>query len=249
MGFLWVLRGRAVRLRLGDLTFDPGARLLLRGREAIHLSPKAFELLKTLLDERPRAMSKNELHEHLWPATFVSEANLASLVAEIREALGDTARQPRFIRTAHRFGYAFSGEVVEDPVPSAGANRASLAAANPRVDPDRNSSSERISFCWLLRDGKRLSLQSGENILGRESDEGIIRLDSPTVSRRHARISISASGASLEDLDSKNGTFLRGERVSTAVPLADGDEIRVGSVVLRFRTASGSRTATWTEPD
>jgi len=74
-------------------------------------------------------------------------------------------------------------------------------------------------------------------------------LDSPTVSRRHARISISASGASLEDLDSKNGTFLRAERVSTAVPLADGDEIRVGSVVLRFRTASGSRTATWTEPD
>jgi len=238
-----------VKLWLGDLTFDPDARQLLRGRKEVHLSPKAFELLKTLIDQRPRALSKNEIHEHLWPKTFVSEANLASLIAEIREALNDTARQPQFIRTAHRFGYAFSGEAVEDPVPRAGAERAALAAANPRVDPDRNRSSEPISFCWLLRDGKRLSLQSGENILGRESDDGIIRLDSPTVSRRHARISISASGASLEDLDSKNGTFLRGERVSAAVALADRDEIRVGSVVLRFRTASGSRTATWTEPD
>ena len=120
MGILWVFRGRAVRLRLGDLTFDPDARQLLRGREEIHLSPKAFELLKTLIDQRPRALSKNELHEHLWPATFVSEANLASLIAEIREALGDTARQPRFIRTAHRFGYAFSGEAVEEPVPHRG---------------------------------------------------------------------------------------------------------------------------------
>ena len=103
-----------MRLQLGDLTFDLGCPATPAGREEIHLSPKAFELLKTLIDQRPRALSKNELHEHLWPATFVSEANLASLIAEIREALDDTARQPRFIRTAHRFGYAFSGDAVED---------------------------------------------------------------------------------------------------------------------------------------
>jgi len=220
-----------VRLRLGDLTFDLDARQLLRDAEEIHLSPKAFELLKALIDQRPRALSKNELHQHLWPATFVSEANLASLVAEIREALGDTARQPRFIRTAHRFGYAFCGETVEE----SGA-------------PSHKGSAT-ITFCWLIRDGKRLPLRSGKNILGRESDDGSIPLDSPTVSRRHARISVSANGASLEDLGSKNGTFLRGKPVTTVVPLLDRDEIRVGSVVLRFRTATGSRTATWTSPD
>ena len=94
-----------------------------------------------------------------------------------------------------------------------------------------------------------MPLVPGENILGREADGGGIRIDSPTVSRRHARISISASCASLEDLDSKNGTYLRGEPVTTAVALNDGDEIRIGAVVLRFRMASASRTATWTRPD
>lgn len=229
-----------MRLQLGDLTFDPEARQLLRGREEIHLSPKAFELLKTLIDQRPRALSKNELHEHLWPATFVSEGNLASLIAEIREALGDTARQPRFIRTAHRFGYAFSGQAVEDPV---------APSADPRVGHGHDRVSQPAGFCWLIKDGKRVPLVPGENILGRESDGGGIRIDSPTVSRRHARISISATSASLEDLDSKNGTYLRGESVSTAVALKDGDEFRVGSVVLRFRMASASQTATWSKPD
>jgi DNA-binding winged helix-turn-helix (wHTH) protein len=218
------LDGRTVKLRLGELTFDSDTRQLLRGRDELHLSPKAFELLKVLIDARPRALAKNELHEHLWPATFVSEANLASLVAEIREALHDNARQPRFVRTAHRFGYAFCGDAIE-----ALPTRLSSDAAN---------------FCWLIRNGRRLPLQAGENILGRELDDGI-RLDSPTVSRRHARIWVSRGGAVLEDLGSKNGTSLRGRSVTSQVALADGDEIRVGSVVLRFRCALESSTATW----
>jgi DNA-binding winged helix-turn-helix (wHTH) protein len=237
-----------VRLRLGDLTFDPDARQLLRGRKEIHLSPKAFELLKTLIDQRPRALSKNELHEHLWPTTFVSEANLASLIAELREALGENARQPRFIRTAHRFGYAFCGEPVEEPAAHSRGGRLS-GEVNTRSASLTGEPGKATTFCWLIRDGKRLPLRSGENILGRESDDGSIRLDSPTVSRQHARISISADCASLEDLGSKNGTFLRGEPVTAVVPLIDGDEIRVGSVVLRFRSASGSRTTTWTHPN
>ena len=215
-----------MRLRLGDLTFDPEARQLLRGVAEVHLSPKAFELLKLLVESRPRAVSKKELHERLWPDTFVSDANLATLAAEVREALGDNSRQPRFIRTAHRFGYAFSGSAVED-VPSD-------AAADP------------ATFCWLIRDGRRLPLLAGENVLGRDTDDGI-RIESPTVSRRHARIVVSASGATIEDLGSKNGTHLHGHAVSAAVLLSDGDEIRVGSVVLHFRIASGSRTATWSE--
>jgi DNA-binding winged helix-turn-helix (wHTH) protein len=229
-----------VRLRLGNLIFDPDARQLLRGREEIHLSLKAFELLKTLIDHRPRALSKNELHQYLWPATFVSEANLASLIAEIREALGDVARQPRFIRTVHRFGYAFFGPSVEDPVSPFEADRVGRGG-----DP----ASEPGLLCWLIKEGKRVPLVPGENILGRDSDKGGIRIDSPTVSRCHARISISANSASLEDLQSKNGTYLRGESVTTAVALNDGDEIRVGAVVLRFRMTSRSRTATWSKLD
>src|ERR1700752_977789 len=149
VAFSWM----AVKLRLGDLTFDSSARQLLRGTAEIHLSPKAFELLKTLIDQRPRALSKNELHEHLWPTTFVSEANLASLIAEIREALGDTARQPRFIRTPHRFGYAFSGQPWEDPVVHAGSDS--------RAESMTPLANELDEFCWLVQDGKRMPLADG----------------------------------------------------------------------------------------
>ncbi len=103
---------RAVRCRLGDTVFDDEARRLVRHGDDVHLSPKAFELLKFLIEQRPRAVSKSELHEHLWPSTFVSDVNLASLVAEVRSALGDSARNSRFVRTAQRFGYAFCGEVT-----------------------------------------------------------------------------------------------------------------------------------------
>ncbi len=218
-----------MKLRLGELIFDTSARQLLRGTSEVHLSPKAFDLLKILVEQRPRALSKKELQEHLWPATFVSDVNLTTLVAEVREAFGDDARQPRFIRTAHRFGYAFCAEVLEI------------------LDDDGRDAS--ISCCWLLRNGRRIPLHMGENVLGREP-EGGVNLDSPTVSRRHARILISTMSVTLEDLRSKNGTFLHGARVSTAVPLKDGDEIHIGSVVLRFRGASprGS-TATWSEPE
>ena len=87
---------------------------LVRGGDAVHLSPKAFDLLATLLRERPRALSKAALRERIWPDTFVSETSLANLVAELRSALGDEARQPRYIRTIHRHGYAFCGAATED---------------------------------------------------------------------------------------------------------------------------------------
>jgi DNA-binding winged helix-turn-helix (wHTH) protein len=215
-----------VKLLLGEFTFDSDSRQLLRGSSSIHLSPKAFDLLRTLIDLRPRVLTKGELHKRLWPETFVSDANLASLVAELREALGDNARDPRFIRTSQRVGYAFCGPA-----------NAITATAGPAGTPR----------CWLITKGRRVALTMGENVLGREGD-GEIRIDSPTVSRRHARIVVSSDAAILEDLGSKNGTFLRGIQVSLPVPLSDGDEIRVGSVVVRFRMASGSRTATWTEP-
>jgi DNA-binding winged helix-turn-helix (wHTH) protein len=214
-----------VHVRFGEFTLDTDSRQIFGVEGEIHLSPKAYELLKILVENRPRALAKNELHERLWPATFVSEVNLATLIAEIREALGDDARKPRFIRTAHRFGYAFCATTVNAP---------------------RSDLSETV-FCWLLKDGRRLPLRPGENVLGREPEDGI-SLDSPTVSRRHARIVISATGATLEDLESKNGTFLKGQRVSSAVALTNGDEIRAGSVVLRFRMAPPrGLTSTWTE--
>jgi DNA-binding winged helix-turn-helix (wHTH) protein len=101
-----------MRVLFGDCTFDSDARTLQRGAETVRLSGKAFQLLEILLAARPNPVSKTDLFAKLWPDTFVSEANLASLVKEIRAAIGDDARAPRWVRTAHRFGYAFSGPVT-----------------------------------------------------------------------------------------------------------------------------------------
>jgi DNA-binding winged helix-turn-helix (wHTH) protein len=209
------------RLAFGEFVLDPDLRQLRGPSGDLHLSPKAFDLLVLLVTNRSRVLSKNELQERLWPNTFVVETNLASLIAEIREALNDDAKQPRFVRTAHRVGYAFCGTVT-DAIPAS-----STAIATLR--------------CWLLKEGRRIPLQSGENILGREMD-GTINLDSPSVSRRHARIHVAGDAATLEDLGSKNGTYLRGEKVSVPMRLHDGDELRVGSVRLRFRQQSGARS-------
>src|SRR5512134_1950282 len=108
-----------MRLGFGDLILDVGTRQLLRGDQELRLSPKAFELLKMLVEERPRALAKNDLLERLWPDTYVAEANLPSLVAEIREVTGDNAEEPRFIRTIRRFGYSFCGTVTHDSTPGA----------------------------------------------------------------------------------------------------------------------------------
>jgi len=101
-----------VRIRFGPFTLDLDTRQLKREDREIRVAPKAFELLHMLVSQRPRALSKTELQNGLWPDTFVAEANLSNLVAEIRDALDDRARAPRFIRTVHGFGYAFCGEAL-----------------------------------------------------------------------------------------------------------------------------------------
>lgn len=102
-----------MRLFFGDCTFDSDARTLTRDGESVRMTGKAFQLLELLLAARPNPVEKTDLFARLWPDTFVSEANLASLIKEIRAAIGDDARNPRFVRTVHRFGYAFSGPVTE----------------------------------------------------------------------------------------------------------------------------------------
>jgi TolB-like protein/Tfp pilus assembly protein PilF len=72
-----------------------------------------LQLLEILVTSRPKALSKADLQDRLWPNTFVVEKNLANLISEIREALGDDPSDPRFIRTVPRYGYAFR-DLAED---------------------------------------------------------------------------------------------------------------------------------------
>lgn len=205
-----------MHVRFDDFTLDTETRQLRQGDADRHLSPKAFELLRVLVENRPRVLSKAELHDALWPATFVTEATLSSVVAEVREALGETGREGRYVRTVHRFGYGFGGTPVID--------------LTPRAEPPAD---DRIR-CWVLWKDGQVSLKQGEHILGRDADVAVW-LDSPTVSRHHARIVISGTEATIEDLGSTNGTFLRGQPLAARSQLTDGDEIRLGSIVMRCR--------------
>jgi len=214
-----------MRLQFGECVFDSGTRELLRRGKAVHISPKAFRLLELLLECRPQALSKAELQERIWPETFVSEANLANLAAEVRNAVGEKARQSRPLRTVFGYGYAFSGEAVPDEAPRPGRG-------HPR--------------CRVLLGGRKIPLSDGVNVIGRDPDAAVW-IDDTTVSRHHARIVVGEKEARLEDLESKNGTFVEGKRVAKAVRISDGDEIKVGSVFLTFRDPAEISTETEVE--
>src|SRR5262245_66124500 len=97
--------------RFGTFTFDSQQRQVLRqDRTVLHLTSKAFDLLGILLEAAPSVVRKAELHERLWPQTFVSDATLAGLVKELRRAFRLT-HSAKFLRTCYGVGYAFGGTV------------------------------------------------------------------------------------------------------------------------------------------
>jgi len=218
-------------LRFGDFVLDPGTRQLRRGEEERHLGLKAFELLELLLHRRPNVVTKEAIRDRLWPRTFVSGSTLATVVGEIRAALEDDAGSPLFVRTVHGVGYAFCGVAKEEETTRGTGGPPGEGAASPGA---------RLSYRLLFED-REIALRPGENLLGR-IDEGILWIESPSVSRRHARIRVEGGRATLEDLGSKNGTFCRGERVSSPVVLSDGDEIRLGKISLTVRILPADAT-------
>ena len=205
--------------RFGEFTFDCRSHQLLRDHTAHHLSPKAQQLLQLLLQARPRAVSREELYDALWPSTFVCETNLARIVNELRRTLGDDVRAAQYIRTVHGFGYAFCGELtcstlLEEPV------------------------------AILLCEGRRHPLYEGENTIGRAIESHVVMSD-PAVSRHHAVITIDEGEYSIHDVGSKNGTFVDGRRVGRSpVPLTADAQVQFGAAVASIQRRSFSSTAT-----
>ena len=179
------------------------------------ISPKAFRLLEILVERRPNAVSKEQLHELLWPSTFVADANLPNLVAELRAGLGDDPQTPRFVRTVPRFGYAFCAEAA--PVPSG---------------PGKS-----VVF-KLIWGGREIALEPGENVLGRDP-LCVACIDVASVSRCHARIVVLGDRATVEDLGSRNGTFLEDQAVVSPRVLSDGDRVRLGTAEMTVRRYVG----------
>ena len=213
-------------MRFGKFEFDPVTRRVRCDGVDTHLTPKAFELLAALLDGAPRVVSKRELHARLWPGGVVADATLVALIKQLRAALDDRDRAAPLIRTVHRVGYALETPLVH-----------------------REPATPSVATRWLTLGQRRLSLATGENIVGRD-EAASVRLDDPMVSRRHARIVVSGSGALVEDLGSKNGTFIDGQPVAAEpMPLRDGIQLAFGTVLVVYgESGNGMPTLTHAGP-
>lgn len=122
------------------------------------------------------------------------------------------------IRTERGAGYAFTPDAIEE---------VSLTASRYSV----------------VINGVAFALREGRNIIGREADADI-RLALPAVSRRHAVVTIDGDDAFVQDMGSRNGTYVNGEKLETARPLRSGDEIRIAQTAIRFQIAPGSSRPT-----
>jgi DNA-binding winged helix-turn-helix (wHTH) protein len=200
-----------VTLRFGAFTFHADRRQLFREGTEIHLTPKAFDLLALLIERAPAVVPKGDIHRHLWPETFVSDATLVGLVKELRRALAD-GDSGSLIRTAHGVGYAFTGAISDGERPPATTH-------------------------WVIAGSLRFALRDGINVIGRDPDAAVW-VDAPGVSRRHAQIVLENGTASLEDLGSKNGTLVGDRPAHGRIELRHGDRIQVASVQLIFNTAT-----------
>ncbi len=197
-------------LAFADCVLKPASRQLFRNGTAVPLEPKLFTLLEVLLGRRPAVVTYNEIDELIWPNVYVARTSLTRLVSELRAALGDSPGDGHIIRTVYKTGYAFAAQVTAVARPGAAS-----------------------SALWLLWNGRSLPLADGENIAGRAVDCSLV-IEATSVSRRHARIVVSAGEATLQDLGSTNGTFVNDAAVSSARVLKDGDVVTLGKAVMKF---------------
>jgi DNA-binding winged helix-turn-helix (wHTH) protein len=213
-----------MKLKFGDCVLDLRARQLERHNAIVPLEPKMYDLLEVLIKRRPAVVSNNELDELLWPQVYVARTSLTRLVSELRNVLGDTPRDSRIIRTVYKTGYSFCADVT--CLPSAGVS--------PAV----------IELMWRRQS---LPLPDGEHIAGRDAECSLV-IDANTVSRRHARITVVSGTATIEDLDSTNGTHVNGTRIAAPTRLAPGSELALGSEVLQVRARSPSALTVRVDP-
>ncbi len=216
---------------LGEWLVEPAVGAISRDGQQIHLEPKVVEVLAYLAGRAGQVVSKRELIDAVWQVEVISNSRLTRVISDLRRALGDDAGQPRYVKTIPTRGYRLVATVRAVQAPDA-------------------IESEKASAFELEVAGRGYSLAEGENTLGRGADVDI-RIDSEWVSRLHARIFVDGSTAHIEDLGSKNGTYLRGERLAGRAELHDGDEISVGRGVMtmKFVTVIGStRTETAIDP-
>jgi DNA-binding winged helix-turn-helix (wHTH) protein len=208
--------------QFGRYQLDLASLELRRDGAIVHLSPSAFGVLKLLIEHAPAAVSKEDLLAAVGAEASVSDASLTNVIDEIRAAIGDQARPAELLRTLHGFGYAFAADALED-----------TAAVGI----------EQLPLCQLVLGSRRFTLPAGSHLVGRDAAAAVF-INHQSVSRRHARIVVTAEHALVEDLQSRNGTFVNGKRVDGPTEMRHGDVLGLGLVTLILEKASAGSTRT-----
>jgi len=209
------------RFRFGQFCFDCDQKALVRGGEPVRLTPRAFRLLELLLLRHPKAVSKRDLLDYVWSGHIVEEANLKTLVLEIRTAIEDRGGRPEVVRTVYGYGYAFAGELEGEETSDA-----------PNI----------VSVRWNV---ETVLLPLGAHLIGRRPDCAVA-IDDPSVSRVHARLEIAPDVMRIEDLRSKNGTFIDGGRITQPTELLNRCEILIGEVPVKLARLDSGDASTQT---
>ncbi|MEM7023628.1 MAG: AAA family ATPase, partial [Pseudomonadota bacterium] len=133
-----------MRYLFGSHALDLNRREISAGGAAISLPPKVFGLLVHLIEQRDRAVSKEELFEKLWPGVHVSDASLTSCVKAARVAIGDDGRRQRLIRTVHGHGYRFVGQVMVESLSETAATEQKADSAPGRDQPSASTKERKL---------------------------------------------------------------------------------------------------------
>ena len=206
-----------MQVRFGNCVFDDRSRTLRRDGQPVALTDDALRLLTLLVQHCPHTLSKAELVDRIWPTTSVTNDALDRIVDEVRAATGESPADRRWIRSVGQVGYAFGDSDRAVAIPPSGH--------------------------WVLTWATRwFVLSAGENIIGRDP-AAAVSVDAEIISRRHARIVVTPEAAVIEDLGSKNGTYLCAMRVTTHQTLHRGDQIRIGDFIFTVETGQTAATA------
>ncbi len=206
---------------VGHWRVDPALNSVAGPVETAHLEPKVMDVLVCLVEHASDVVSKELLLRAVWPDTCVTDDVLTRAIFELRRVFGDQVRRPRVIQTIPKRGYRLIAPVISD------------------IDRRTASTPTEETICTLTWNQGCVMLKEGTYLLGREESLPI-RVPSPSVSRRHARITIGGAAVTVEDLASKNGTFLRGKRLTAPTLLQNGDKLIAGTVRISVRLSMPS---------
>ena len=188
-------------VHFGPFRLDSANARLWKGERACPLTPKAFAVLALLVARAGRLVAKEEALGAVWPDVVVSDAALSVCIREIRQALHDDARQPRFIETVHRRGFRFIGRVTQGTDPAEGVG-------SPGTVVGRDAEVAAISawFARALRGERLVGFLTGDAGIGKTTvvDAFLATLvgrDEPWIARGHCIEYLGVGEAYLPVLD------------------------------------------------